>query len=212
MHIHATKPWDLVIAPGPVIQGLISRESIRECPSPDVHRTIACSSANRDQAGPCSLCGLWLSGKPRTEQWKKYWFEFWLWCTGIENGHSTSSSVKWVQLCLPHRLTEWIVDMLGNALGASYTTGMLVNASCCHGNPAVPHSRQPWFDVSWDVSDSGENRAVPNNYFSNTTCHPQVSSTHSLPHTVLSHLILPTTHVVGALVPFYRWRMWGSAS
>ena len=111
-----------------------------------------------------------------------------------------------------HRLTEWIVDMLGNALGASYTTGMLVNTSCCHWNPAVPHSRQPWFDVSWDVSDSGENRAVPNNYFNNTTCHPQVSSTHSLPHTVLSHLILPTTHVVGALVPFYRWRMWGSAS
>ena len=160
---------------------------------------IASTSANRDQVGPCSLRGLWLSGKPRTEQWKKYWFEFWLWCTSIENGHFTSSSVKWVQLCLPHRLPEWTVDMLGNALGASCTTGMLVNASCCHWNPAVFHSRQSWFDVSWDVPASGENRAVPNNYFNNTTYHPQVSSTHSVPHTELSHLIPPTTHVHGVL-------------
>lgn len=38
--------------------------------------------------------------------------------------------------------------MLGNALGGSYTNGMLVNASRRHRNPAVSHSKQPWFDVS----------------------------------------------------------------
>lgn len=42
-----------------------------ESPSLDVLGTIACTPADGDQAGPCSLRGLRLSGKPRIEQWKK---------------------------------------------------------------------------------------------------------------------------------------------